>query len=128
MASVTELMSLTFEMRRNDIMNNVRSVHDIIKDFPFLPDKDQVTKIPDPYNLYIPSITYQQMILEMERILRKKDILRNGVTRWKKMLPKIFEEAKCCKKEEARKISKEILSKRSEEWHGQFSVIQLVFS
>ena len=42
MAIVSEAMILSFEMRRNDILTNIRPVEQLLDEYPFLGNKDEV--------------------------------------------------------------------------------------
>lgn len=41
---VADLMSVTYEMRRNDILTSAMLVKDLLKKYPFLKDKDEVRR------------------------------------------------------------------------------------
>lgn len=41
---VAELMKLSFEMRRNSILSNVKPLKELLSNFPFLNDSEQVSQ------------------------------------------------------------------------------------
>lgn len=42
---VSEAMTLSFQMRRNDILTTIRPVEQILEEYPFLGNNDQVRHI-----------------------------------------------------------------------------------
>ena len=44
-AAVAELMKLSYEMRRNEVVSHPHSLRHLLKEYPFLQDSDEVSKM-----------------------------------------------------------------------------------
>lgn len=73
MTVVFEAMKLSFEMRRNDILTNIRPVEELLEEYPFLGTSDQVSLA--TINVFINNI--MQLLAEFSRILHNPQLIQN---------------------------------------------------